>query len=124
MSRRPHPKRARTDPSAPRAWGTSDRNGMIYNLKDLRYQLQWRGTQLFSNGQLVGPDEYDVPNRQLGTIILPPDPVGVKNARPEQYTIDEIWPRLTQDGQPRYLQRSECSRSLQSSFYYTNGRTP
>lgn len=123
MANRPHPKRARTDPSSPRAWARSDRNSMIYNLQDLRYQFQWRGTQLFNTGILVGPDEADIPQRQLGTIILPPDPVAVKNARPEQYTIDEIWPRLTQGGQPRYLQRSECSRSLQASFYYTNGRT-
>jgi hypothetical protein len=32
----------------------------------------------------------DVPNRQLGTIILPPDPLPILNARPEQYDIDEI----------------------------------
>jgi hypothetical protein len=63
----------------------------------------------------------DEPQRQLGTIILPPDPVAVLNARPENYPIDEIWPRLLQGGQPRYLQNSPCSRSLQASFYTTNG---
>lgn len=85
--------------------------------------MAWRGTQVMNTQVLVCETCLDLLQRQLGTIILPPDPVAVKNARPEQYAIDEIWPRLTQDGQPRYLQRSECSRSLQASFYYTNGRT-
>lgn len=66
----------------------------------------------------VFPDEMDIPQRQLGTIILSPDPVPLMNARPEQYPVDEIWPRLTQSGQPRYLQKSQCSRSLQQSVYF------
>ena len=67
---------------------------------------------------LVYADELDIPQRQLGTIILSPDPPPLLNARPEQYPADEIWPRLTQQGQPRYLQGSECSRSLQQSVYF------
>ena len=121
MAWRPHPKRARTDPSSPRAWGTSDRSGFISNVVDLVPQMQWRGTRLARTGLLVAPEDLDLPNRQLGTVILPPDPVAVRNARPENYPIDEIWPRLLQGGQPRYLQNSECSRSLQASFYETNG---
>lgn len=66
----------------------------------------------------VLPAYLDVPQRQLGTIILSPDPPSLKNARPEQYPVDEIWPRLTQSGQPRYLQRSPCSRSLQALVYF------
>lgn len=123
MAWRPHPKRAATNPSSPRAWGSSDRNGMVNNLQNLRWQWDYRGTGLQNLRFLVSADEYDKPQRQLGTLILPPDPVAVANARPEGYPIDEIWPRLTQGGQPRYLQRSECSRSLQASFYVTNGRT-
>lgn len=61
----------------------------------------------------------DKPQRQLGTIILSPDPVPLKNARPENYPVDEIWPRLLQRGQPRYLQNSRVSRSLQASVYFT-----
>lgn len=67
---------------------------------------------------LVCDECLDIPQRQLGTIILSPDPVPLANARPEQYPIDEIWPRLTQQGQPRYLQKSSDSRSLQASVYY------
>ncbi len=121
MAWRPHPRRARTDPSSPRAWATSDRSGFVDNLENMVWQTQWRGTKLIKTGLLVSPEDWDVPQRQLGTVILPPDPVAVRNARPENYPIDEIWPRLLQGGQPRYLQRSECSRSMQASFYETNG---
>ena len=77
--------------------------------------------RLLDTNLLVLPEYLDIPQRQLGTIILSPDPVPVLNARPENYPIDEIWPRLTQRGQPRYLQRSSCSRSLQQNAYYQQG---
>lgn len=64
----------------------------------------------------------DIPQRQLGTIILSPDPVPLVGALPEPYAIDEIWPRLLQNGRPRYLQRSSCSRSLQASAYSRQGQ--
>lgn len=99
---RPHPRRAATDPTAPRGWATSDRSGFIGLHKNLRYQFQWRGTQLVNTQLLVYEDEYDEPQRQLGTIILPPDPVPLMNARPEQYYIDEQTYRVTQLGQQRY----------------------
>lgn len=99
---RPHPRRAATDPTAPAAWGTSDRGGWIGNHKNLLWAVQWRGTQLRRTGSLVYPDEWDEPQRQLGTIIIPPDPVPIMNARPEQYAIDEQTRRVTQTGQQRY----------------------
>lgn len=98
---RPHPRRARTDARSPRAWGTSDRNGMIGNQENLVWQYEWAGTQLVNKRVLVHPDEYDTPNRQLGTIILPPDPVSILNARPEPYYVEEQTMRLTQSGQVR-----------------------
>lgn len=70
-------------------------------------------------GLRVLPQYLDKPQRQLGTIILSPDPVALPNARPENYPVDEIWPRLVQRGQPRYLQNSRVSRSLQASVYFT-----
>jgi len=51
-----------------------------------------------STGILVCPICNDVPNRQLGSVILPPDPVGVLNARPENYTNDEQTFRIESDG--------------------------
>ena len=135
---RPHPRRARTNATAPEAWATSDRNGMIYNHPDLVWQHQWAGTQLINLRVLVGRDEYDTPNRQLGTIILPPDPVSVVQARPEPYPIDEVWERMMEaatepggnNAQPRYLERtttgqnpSEISRSLETSTINMNAAT-
>lgn len=100
---RPHPRRARTDSSSPEAWATSDRAGWIGNQRDLKWQLEWAGTKLINKRILVYEDEYDTPNRQLGTLILPPDPVPIMNARPEQYAIDEqpVSARYTVDGRIR-----------------------
>lgn len=100
---RPHPRRARTDPSAPSAWGTDDRSGFVGNARDLRPQMEWAGTRLVNTRILVFEDEYDQPQRQLGTLVLPPDPLPVMNARPEQYAIDEqpVTARATMDGRIR-----------------------
>lgn len=121
MAWRPKPKYARTDPSSPQGWATCMRSGFVGNLVNLVEQGQWRGFKVMGTGTYALPPYIDEPQRQLGAIILPPDPVGLVNARPEPYPIDEIWPRLVQRGQPRYLQRSSCSRSLQASTYYQQG---
>lgn len=86
---RPHPRRARTSTSRPAAWGTSDRNGHVGNLERMVWQSDWRGSDIVNLRILVHPDELDKPQRQLGTFIVPPDPVSVMNARPEQYAIEE-----------------------------------
>lgn len=102
---RPHPRRARTDPSAPAAWGTDDRSGFVGNHRDLKWQMEWAGTKLVNKRILVFEDEYDTPNRQLGTLILPPDPLPIQNARPENYAIDEepVSTRYTMDGRVRVI---------------------
>lgn len=88
---RPHPRRARTNPNSPRAWGTSDRNGMINNHQNLVWQWDWAGQTMINKRILVNPDELDKPQRQLGTIVLSPDPLPIMNARVEPYAIDELW---------------------------------
>lgn len=108
---RPHPRRTITDPTRPEAWGTDDRSGFVGNHKNLRWQMEWAGTKLINKRVLVFDDQYDTPQRQLGTLILPPDPVPIANARPEQYPLDEIWPVLTEIGTehgaiPLYLETS------------------
>jgi hypothetical protein len=65
----------------------------------------------------VCPKCLDLPQRQLGAIILSPDPLPLMMALPEQYPIDEYWPRLVQGGQPRYLQGG-YARYLQVSKYF------
>ena len=135
---RPHPRRARTNATDPAAWGTSDRGGWVGNHRDLQWQMQWAGTQLINTRILCYADELDVPQRQLGTIILPPDPVSVVQARPEPYPIDEVWERMMEaatepggnNALPRYLERtttgqnpSEISRSLETSTINMNAAT-
>lgn len=88
----------------PQAWGSSDRNGMVGNLANMRWQFDWRGPRLINTRILVHEDELDVPQRQLGPPpILGPDPVPVSNARPENYAIDEypVSTRITMSGRVR-----------------------
>lgn len=102
---RRHPRRARVSSSSPRAWATCDKCGFVLNHENLRWQLQWAGQQLINQQILVCEHCYDTPQRQLGTIILPPDPEPIINARPEQYSIDEVpvSTRATMDGRTRMI---------------------
>lgn len=106
MSWRPHPRRAEVDPDNLRdaAWSTDDRSGFILNHRDMRWQYQWAGPQLINLQLLVAPDMYDKPQEQLRTIVIPPDPNPLFNARPEPYTIDETDWRTTSDGSIRDTQ--------------------
>ncbi len=116
---RPHPKGARTNPRSPRGWATCMRSGFVVNAFKLQNQTQWRGMRVMQTDVWVAPQFLDIPQRQLGANILSPDPMPLLGALPEPYPIDEIWPRLTQRGVPRQLQRSSCSRSLQALVYYS-----
>ena len=100
---RPHPRGAETDSSSPRGWGTCDRCGFIYNLFKLRWQYEWRGVSLANIRILVCDTCYDDPQRQLGTVFIPPDPPPLLNARVEQYGMDEapVSTRYTMNGSIR-----------------------
>jgi hypothetical protein len=52
--------------------------------------MQWRGTSVQNLHIRVCDTCYDVPSEFLRTLILPPDPMPVMDARTEPYTIDEI----------------------------------
>lgn len=92
---RPHGKYANVNPANPEALAVCDRCSFWYNRSKLRMQNTWAGTHLYSTGFLVCDRCYDVPNEQLRTIILPPDPPPVINARPENFTVDEAGPVQT-----------------------------
>lgn len=121
MAWRPHPRMAATDPAQPRGWGTCGRCGFVGNLVNFQWQFDWRGMSLMNLQLLVCDECLDTPQRQLGTIVLPPDPPPLLDARPEPYAVDEYWPRLLQGGQPRYLQEvkpgAQNPRSLQYLKY-------
>lgn len=90
--------RAQVDPDNPAAFAVCDRCGFWYNHRDLRWQHQWIGPQLHNLRILVCERCLDEPSEQLRTVILPPDPVPILNARPEFFAIDEIDFLVTQDG--------------------------
>ena len=81
---RPH-GRAFISARSPRALGVCDRCGALYNLNALQWQYEWAGTKLQNFRLLVCKSCLDVPQEQLRTIVLPPDPVPVMNPRPEAY---------------------------------------
>ncbi len=116
MSYRPHPRNADVNPDRPVAWATDDRSGFVTNHNKLSWQMEWAGTELINKRILVGRDNLDVPNPQLRTIILPPDPAPLFNARPEPYTIDETDWRTTSDGDIRETQDGDL-RVTQPSQY-------
>lgn len=86
---RPHPKYSETNAESPRGWATCERCGSIWNLFRLEWQFEWRGLSLYNTRHLVCPRCLDEPQRQLGANIIPPDPLPLINARPEQYDMDE-----------------------------------
>lgn len=104
MSWRPHPKRTTLNIEKPDPWGTSDRNGMVGDHSRMVWQFRYAGNELINTRLLVHPDEYDIPNEQFKTLILPPDPDPLMNARPEQYVIDETDWRATQADEIRETQ--------------------
>lgn len=96
---RPHGKYAEVNQGSPEAFAVCDRCGFWRNRSDLVWQLQWGGTQLFSQQILVCADRcYDTPNEQLRTIILPPDPPPVENARVPDFAYEEQTVMIAQFG--------------------------
>lgn len=85
-----HPTgRARVNSRKPSSFAVCDRCGFLYNHKDLQWQYQFQGTHLQNLRILVCTQTcLDDPQPQLRTIILPPDPVPVMNARPENYRAE------------------------------------
>lgn len=69
----------------PRAFAVCDRCGFVYNHDELQWQFQWTGPKLQNLRFLVCKTCLDKPQEQLRTIILPPDPVPISNARPGEF---------------------------------------
>jgi hypothetical protein len=76
---------ATINPNSPTALGICDRCGFLYNHNQLQWQFAWRGPTLQNIKILVCRSCLDVSQEQLRTIVLPPDPVPIMNARPEDY---------------------------------------
>jgi len=81
--------RARASARNPRAFGVCDRCGFWFNHDRLRFQFDWAGNALINKQLLVCSRCYDKPQQQLRAIILPADPVPIRNPRPEFFDEDE-----------------------------------
>lgn len=93
---RPHGKFAVVNPNNPVAFAQCDRCGKWRNQPDLVFQLEWAGQHLYDVQILVCKDTcYDKPNEQLRTIVLPPDPPPVVDARPPNFNYEEAGPVQT-----------------------------
>lgn len=94
---RPH-GRAIVDPNNPQAQGQCDRCGFWFNLRDLQWQCEWGGTRIFNTRVLVctGNNCLDVVQEQLRSIVLPPDPYPVLNARVPDFAYEENTVMITQ----------------------------
>lgn len=74
---------ARVNPRSPRAFGICDRCGFRWNRNDLIWQLDWRGSQLQNLRILVCRRCLDVPQEQLRSYSPPPDPIPIRDPRPD-----------------------------------------
>jgi len=74
----------------PRAQAVCDRCGMWYQRQNLVFQRDWRGTNLQNLYILVCTRTcLDVPQSQLRSIVIPPDPVPIYQPRVENFRDDE-----------------------------------
>lgn len=79
--------RARVSARFPRSLAICDRCGALVNHDTLAWQFRWHGPRLQNVRLLVCSGCFDKPNEQERLIVLPPDPVPIQNARPENYVL-------------------------------------
>jgi hypothetical protein len=78
---------ARIDPKNPIALAECDRCRQLYLRTDLVWQYQWSGARLINTGLRVCKRKcLDIPFEQYRVLILPGDPIPVKDARPSPDT--------------------------------------
>lgn len=75
--------RATVDPRRPQAWGICDRDGFRHNRRDLRWQYQWQGATIQNQRILVCQRCYDELQEQLRAYAVPPDPIPIRDPRPD-----------------------------------------
>jgi hypothetical protein len=77
--------RAKVSSRSPQAFAICDACGFLFNHVELRWQMDWAGNKLINKRQLVCRRCNDIPQSQLRAIVLPADPVPVKNPRTQNY---------------------------------------
>jgi hypothetical protein len=86
------------DPANPQAAAQCDLCGRWWNLRTLRMQKIWAGNMLYEFNSLRCVECYDIPNEQLRTIILPPDPPPMLNSRVPNFSLEEYTNMVIQFG--------------------------
>lgn len=74
---------ARLDPQRPDAFAICERCGFLYCRRDLKWDMQYAGREIRKTGFLVCPVCADIPNPTLRPVVLPPDPVPIRDPRTE-----------------------------------------
>jgi len=74
-------KHARISSRSPQALAICDRCGFQHNHVDLRWQHDYAGAGLINKRLLVCATCEDKPQHQLRTIVVPADPVPIRNPR-------------------------------------------
>ena len=97
-------KYVKINPNDPSAFGECSRCGRWFQQRTLVWQMEWGGERLYNTGLLVCTEGgcNDVPQEQLRTIILPPDPLPILNARVPNFAYEEQTVRITQRGGAPY----------------------
>jgi hypothetical protein len=88
----------RPDPKNPISVAKCDISGFIVPRNELVRQMQYRGNRLVWTGFWVWNRFADIPNPQMLTPILPPDPVAVQNP-PAKHDNGESWNLITLSGE-------------------------
>ena len=97
---RPQSKYVRVDPQNPEGAGECQRCSRWYQLRELVWQDAWGGVKLYNTQLLVCQECYDIPNENLRTIILEPDPPPLLNARVPNFAYSEQTARIIQFAGP------------------------
>lgn len=98
---RPQSKFVAVNANDPAGAAQCDRCGHWFNLRDLTWQYEWGGVHLYNKRVLVctvGNRCVDKPAEFLRTIILPPDPLPLKNPRVPDFDYEEQTARIIQFG--------------------------
>lgn len=94
--------RAHANARNPRAFAVCDRCGLWTNHNKLSFQWDFAGAGMVNKQILVCPRCLDNPQPQLKAIILPADPVPVRNPRTEPFFANETDQRITDYSNPTY----------------------
>lgn len=71
----------------PEAQGVCDRCGFRYLLSRMQWQFDYLGNRLQNTRLIVCDRCLDVPHVMTVPVVVPPDPVPVRNPRPDDYAL-------------------------------------